>query len=96
MALSQSKLELAVGNARNINSGKNDLQSFLESLYSLGSQSPKNMQDLKKCAHYLHITHNRIGKNLYCSLGDFIFQSGISSRVLFSSIRATFFQGFQR
>jgi len=56
------RLELAVGNALNATSGTNDLQSFLESLYSLYSQSPKNMRELRGCTHDLYISLKRIGK----------------------------------
>jgi len=57
-----SILELAVGNAPNATTGTNELQSFLESLYSLYSQSPKNMRERSDCAHDLHISLKRIGK----------------------------------
>jgi len=50
------RLELAVGNTLNATSGATDLQSFLESLCSLYSQSPKNMRELSDCAHDLHIS----------------------------------------
>jgi len=45
------RIELAVGDALNATTGTNDLQSLLESLYSLHSQSPKNMRELSACAH---------------------------------------------
>jgi len=44
------RLEPAVGNALDATSGTNDLQSFLECLYSLHSQSPKNMRELSNFA----------------------------------------------
>ena len=44
------RLELAVGNALDATSGTNDLQSFLECLYSLYSQPPKYM--------FLRLRHN--------------------------------------
>ena len=56
------RLELAVGNPLDAASGTNDLQSFLECLYSLYSQSPKNMRELSNCAHDLNLTLKRIGK----------------------------------
>ena len=56
------RLELAVGNALDATSGTNDLQSFLECLYALYSQSPKNMRELSNCAHDLNLTLKRIGK----------------------------------
>uniref|UniRef100_A0A3P9HRP9 DUF4371 domain-containing protein n=1 Tax=Oryzias latipes TaxID=8090 RepID=A0A3P9HRP9_ORYLA len=37
-------------------------QAFLDSLYSLYSQSPKNMRELSECAHNLHITLKRISR----------------------------------
>ena len=49
-------LKLAVKNAQDINRSRNELQSFLKSLHSLHSQSPKNAQELKECARDLHIT----------------------------------------
>ena len=89
------KLELAVGNALDATSGTNDLQSFLECLYSLYSQSPKNMRELSNCAHDLHHDlQNR--KSVYCSLGGFIFQSGIGSLAFFSSVSPTFSERFKR
>ena len=56
------RLVLAVGNAPDVTSGTNDLQCFLECLYSLYSQSPKNIRELSNCAHDLHPTLKRIGK----------------------------------
>ena len=56
------RLELVFGNVLDATSGTNDLQSFLECLYSLYSQSPKNMRELSNCAHDLHLTLKRIGK----------------------------------
>ena len=56
------RLELAVGNALEIISCTNNFQSFLEHLYSLYSQSPKNKRELKQCSHDLQMTHKRIGK----------------------------------
>jgi len=56
------RLELAVGNTLDATSGTNNLQSFLECLYSLYSQSPKNMRELSNCAHDLHLTLKGIGK----------------------------------
>jgi len=44
------RLELAVGNALDATSSTNHLQSFVESLHSLCSQSPKNMRELSDCA----------------------------------------------
>jgi len=90
------RLEFTVGNALNAASGTNDLQSFLESLYSLYSQSPKNMRELTGCAHDLHISHKNNRKGVYYSLGDFIFQSGISSKAFFSSLSPTFSERFKK
>jgi len=84
------RLELAVGDALNATSGTNDLQSFLESLYSLYSQSPTNMRELSDCAHDLHISLKKNRKGVYYSLRGFIFQSGISSKAFFSSLSPTF------
>ena len=90
------RLELAVGNALNATSGTNDLQPFLESLYSLYSQSPKNMRELSGCAHDLHIRLKKNRKGVYYSLGGFIFQSGISSKAFFSSLSPTFSERFKK
>ena len=46
------RLELAVGNAIESISGSNDFQSFLEHLYSLYSQSPKNKRELNQCSKH--------------------------------------------
>jgi len=89
------RLELAIGNALNATSGTNDLQSFLESLYSLHSQSTKNMRELSDCAHDLHICLKKNRKGVYYSLGGFIFQSGISSKAFFSSLSPTFSERFK-
>ena len=56
------RLELAVGIALEIIGGTNDFQSFLEHLYSLYSQSPKNKRELDQCSHDLQTTLKRIGK----------------------------------
>ena len=56
------RLELAVGNALEIIGGTNDFQSFLEHLYSLYSQSPKNKRELDQCSHDLQTTLKRMGK----------------------------------
>ena len=56
------RLELAAGNTLEIISGTNDFQSFLEHLYSLHSQSPKNKQELNQCSHDLQMTLKIIGK----------------------------------
>ncbi|XP_074552406.1 LOW QUALITY PROTEIN: E3 SUMO-protein ligase KIAA1586-like [Halichoeres trimaculatus] len=56
------RLELAVDQALEVTGGTNDFQAFLDSLYSLYSQSPKNIRDLSTCAHDLHITLKKIGK----------------------------------
>jgi len=80
------RLELAVGNALNATSGTNDLQSFLKSIYSLYSQSPKNLRELSDCAHDSHISLKKNRKGVYYSLGGFIFQSDISSKAFSSSL----------
>jgi len=90
------RLELVVGNALNATSGTNDLQSFLESLYSLYSQSPKNMRELRGCTHDLHISLKKNRKGVYYSLGSFIFQSGISSKAFCSSLSPTFSERFKK
>uniref|UniRef100_A0A3P9LTJ1 DUF4371 domain-containing protein n=1 Tax=Oryzias latipes TaxID=8090 RepID=A0A3P9LTJ1_ORYLA len=54
--------ELAVDQALDKTGGTKDFQAFLDSLYSLYSQSPKNMRELSECAHNLHITLKRIGR----------------------------------
>uniref|UniRef100_A0A3B3CBF3 DUF4371 domain-containing protein n=1 Tax=Oryzias melastigma TaxID=30732 RepID=A0A3B3CBF3_ORYME len=56
------RLELAVAQALNKTGGTKDFQAFLDSIYSLHSQSPKNMRELNECAHNLHITLKRIGR----------------------------------
>ena len=89
------RLELVVGNALDATSGTNDLHSFLECLYSLYIQSPKNMPELSNCAHDLHLTLKRIG-SVYCSLGGFIFRSGIGSLAFFSIPSPTFSERFKR
>jgi len=54
---------LLLANALNaIPFGTNDLQSFLESLYSLYSQSPKNMRELSDCDMICISASKRIGK----------------------------------
>ena len=58
------RLELAVGIALEIIGGTNDFQSFLEHLYSLYSQSPKNKRELDQCFHDLQTTLKEIGKVL--------------------------------
>jgi len=88
------RLELAVGNALNATSGTNDLQFFLESLYSLYSQSPKNTRELSGCAHDLHISLKKNRKGVYYSLGGFIFQSGITA--FFCSLSPTFSERFKK
>uniref|UniRef100_A0A3B3QYV9 DUF4371 domain-containing protein n=1 Tax=Paramormyrops kingsleyae TaxID=1676925 RepID=A0A3B3QYV9_9TELE len=56
------RLELAVDQALDATGGTKDVQAFLDTLYSLYSQSPKNMRELSECAHNLHITLRRIGR----------------------------------
>ena len=56
------RLELAIGNALEIISSRNDFQPFLEHLYSMYSQSPKNKGELNQCSHDLQMTLKRIGK----------------------------------
>ncbi|KAK5880415.1 hypothetical protein CesoFtcFv8_023446 [Champsocephalus esox] len=56
------RLELAVDQALDVTGGTKDFQAFMDSLYSLYSQSPKNMQQLSECAHNLDIALRRIGK----------------------------------
>jgi len=90
------RFELAVGNALNATSGTNDMQSFLESLYPLYSQSPKNMVELIDSAHDLHISLKKNRKGVYYSLGGFIFRSGISGKAFFSSLSPTFSERFKK
>ena len=87
------RLELAVDNALNATSGTNDLQFFIESLYSLYSQSLTNMRELSDCGPDLDIS---LKKNRKDSLSVFIFQSGISSEALFSSLSPTFWERFKK
>ena len=49
------RLELAVDQALEATGGTKDFQAFLDSLYSLYSQSLKNMRELSECANNLHI-----------------------------------------
>ncbi|KAJ3583827.1 hypothetical protein NHX12_015545 [Muraenolepis orangiensis] len=56
------RLELAVDQALDVTGGTKDFQAFMDSLYSLYSQSPKNMRQLSECAHNLDIALRRIGK----------------------------------
>ncbi|KAJ3587449.1 hypothetical protein NHX12_011046 [Muraenolepis orangiensis] len=56
------RLELAVDQALDVTGGTKDFQAFMDSLYSLYSQSPKNMWQLSECAHNLDIALRRIGK----------------------------------
>uniref|UniRef100_A0A3P8SQN1 DUF4371 domain-containing protein n=1 Tax=Amphiprion percula TaxID=161767 RepID=A0A3P8SQN1_AMPPE len=56
------RLELAVDQALDKTGGTKDFHAFLDSLYALYSQSPKNTRELSECAHNLHITLRRIGK----------------------------------
>jgi len=90
------RLELVVDNALNATSGTNDVQFFLESLYSLYSQSLKNMRELIDCAPDLDISLKKNRKNVYYSLSVFIFQSGMSSEALFSSLNPTFSERFKK
>ena len=48
--------------ALDVTGGTKDFQAFLDSLYSLYSQSPKNVRELQECAQDLHTTLKRIGK----------------------------------
>ena len=83
------KLQLAVGNEQDITRGTHELQLFLESSHSLYNQSPKNIRALKECPMFrMSCEKNR--KSVYCLLGGFIFQRGISNLPFFSSISATF------
>uniref|UniRef100_A0A3Q1CEZ2 Uncharacterized protein n=1 Tax=Amphiprion ocellaris TaxID=80972 RepID=A0A3Q1CEZ2_AMPOC len=56
------RLVLAVDQALDKTGGTKDFHAFLDSLYALYSQSPKNTRKLSECAHNLHITLRRIGK----------------------------------
>uniref|UniRef100_A0A3Q1CW52 DUF4371 domain-containing protein n=1 Tax=Amphiprion ocellaris TaxID=80972 RepID=A0A3Q1CW52_AMPOC len=56
------RLEVAVDQALDKTGGTKDFHAFLDSLYALYSQSPKNTRELSECAHNLHITLRRIGK----------------------------------
>ena len=58
------RLELAVGIALEIIGGTNDFQSFLEHLYSLYSQSPKNKRELDQCSHDLQTTLKKSARYL--------------------------------
>ena len=82
------RLELAVGNALESTSGTNYFQSFLEHLYSLYSQLPKNKRELDQCSHDLQTTFKRIGK-------VFTIRGSVSSLAFFPSFGATFSQNFK-
>ncbi|CAM2096660.1 unnamed protein product [Caretta caretta] len=49
------RLELAVDEALEVTGGTNDFKAFLDALYSLYSQSPKNSHELSAPANELHI-----------------------------------------
>ena len=56
------RLKPAVDQALGATGGTTDFQGFLDNLYSLYSQSPKNLRELSECAHNLHIQLRRIGR----------------------------------
>ncbi|XP_074872882.1 E3 SUMO-protein ligase KIAA1586-like [Carettochelys insculpta] len=56
------KLELAVDQVLNVTGGTNDFREFLDNLYSLCSQSPKNACDLRANATELHVVLKKIGR----------------------------------
>ncbi|XP_006110332.2 E3 SUMO-protein ligase KIAA1586-like [Pelodiscus sinensis] len=56
------RLELVVDQALDITGGTNDFRAFLDSLYSLCSQSPKNACELRAHANELHVILKKIGR----------------------------------
>lgn len=58
------RLELAVGDSLNEVGGINHFKAFLDTIYSLYSQSSKNLLELKSCATLLEAEIKKIGKVL--------------------------------
>ncbi|XP_063788503.1 E3 SUMO-protein ligase KIAA1586-like [Pseudophryne corroboree] len=56
------RLELAVDQALDVTGGTNDFRSFLDTLYTLYSQSPKNVRELSAQANELHVLLKKIGR----------------------------------
>jgi hypothetical protein len=56
------RLELAVSDTLKEVQGTNHFQSFIEKVYALYHQSPKNMHELSKCAASLEMKLLHIGK----------------------------------
>jgi hypothetical protein len=56
------RLELSVGDAIKSCSEVNHFKSFLDSLYTLYSQSPKCQRELSECANELQLQLNKIGR----------------------------------
>lgn len=56
------RLELAVGDALEATTGTNDFKFFLDTLYSVYSQSSKHTVELSKCSKELHKSLKKIGK----------------------------------
>ena len=61
---SNHRLELSVGDVANEVSGINPFKMFMDSLYALYSQSPKNQQALKDCALDLDVVFRKLGRVL--------------------------------
>lgn len=58
------RLELSVGDVANEVTGVNSFKVFMDSLYALYSQSPKNQEQLKECAADLEVQLRKIGRIL--------------------------------
>jgi len=58
------RLELAVGDAANETQGLSHFQSFMDSIYSLYSRSPKTQKQLERAAKELSIELRKIGRVL--------------------------------
>lgn len=56
------RLELSVGDAISEVNGVNHFQIFMDKLYSLYSQSPKNQREIETCATALGVEIKRIGR----------------------------------
>ncbi|KAH1169103.1 hypothetical protein KIL84_013693 [Mauremys mutica] len=64
------RLELAVDEALEVTRDTNDFKAFLDALYSLYNQSPKNSSELSDHANELHVVLQKIGKMFKCSVAN--------------------------
>jgi hypothetical protein len=49
------RIELSVSDTIEVVSGINHFKTFMDKLYSINSQSPKNQRELQDCAHDLDV-----------------------------------------